>query len=176
MHHPSIHTHIYRALSVLKPHSDHLPECPFSPDLQEGFAPPEDDDLEEQAHLGQDEYWSPRFPSLPPENSIFSFLFLFDLISFLLCTLYKYSLLSLTCPPSVSSFSFWYVYLFPTPPLLSFHPLAIDTLHTVTLQHRSPLLSSTAAMSNISQLEQHEQLRINSGMEVCYGKRWILSL
>lgn len=34
------------------------------PDLQEGFAPPEEDDLDEQAHLGQDEYWSPRFP--PP--------------------------------------------------------------------------------------------------------------
>lgn len=44
--------------------------------------------------------------SLPPESSIFSFLFLFDLISFLICTLHKYSLLSPTRPPSASSCSF----------------------------------------------------------------------
>lgn len=31
---------------------------------QEGFAPPEDDDLDEQAHLDQDEYWT--FIFLPP--------------------------------------------------------------------------------------------------------------
>lgn len=56
-HAPPIHQHqIYRAQSLLKPYLHHLPGCPVLPDLQEGFAPPEDDDLEEQAHLGQDEY------------------------------------------------------------------------------------------------------------------------
>lgn len=54
MHHPSINSTFTELLSVLKPCVDHL--WPFLPDLQEGFAPPEDDDLEEQAHLGQDEY------------------------------------------------------------------------------------------------------------------------
>lgn len=56
-HASPIHQHqMYRALFVLKPYLDHLPECPFLNNLQEGFAPPEDEDLEEQAHLGQDEY------------------------------------------------------------------------------------------------------------------------
>lgn len=44
--------------------------------------------------------------SLPPENSIFSFLFLFDLICFLLCTLYKCSPLSPVHPLFASSVSF----------------------------------------------------------------------
>lgn len=37
--------------------------------MQEGFAAPEDEDIDEQAHLDQDEYWEiPSFPvpSLPP--------------------------------------------------------------------------------------------------------------
>lgn len=46
------------------------------------------------------------FASHPPENSIFLFLFIFDLICFLLCTLYKYSPFSPTHPPPASSFFF----------------------------------------------------------------------
>lgn len=42
--------------------------------------------------------------SHPPENSIFLFLFIFDLICFLLCTLYKYSPFPPTHPPPASSF------------------------------------------------------------------------
>lgn len=53
LHAPPI---IYRPPSARKPCLHHSPRRPFSSDLQEGFAPPEDDDLEEQAHLGQDEY------------------------------------------------------------------------------------------------------------------------
>lgn len=36
-------------------------------ELQEGFAAPEDEDIDEQAHLDQDEYWTlPSLPFSPP--------------------------------------------------------------------------------------------------------------
>lgn len=53
---PSRQHQLYGVLSLLKPYFHHLPDSLLLPDLQEGFAPPEEDDLEEQAHLGQDEY------------------------------------------------------------------------------------------------------------------------
>lgn len=39
--------------------------------MQEGFAAPEDEDIDEQAHLDQDEYWVPPSLPVPPSRPPF---------------------------------------------------------------------------------------------------------
>lgn len=82
--------------------------------FQEGFAPPEDEDLDEQAHLDQDEYWSVTFLTSNFTILPFLFLFLFFLPSFVFYSLHTYSPSSLLSVFLFLSSSL--VYMFVSPP------------------------------------------------------------
>lgn len=104
--------------------------------------------------------------ALPPSSHLhlpLPFLFSPSFVFYSLCTLYKYSPLSLL---SVCLFlSFSYVYLFVTSPHLPSGPLH-TTHHHLLLLPASTYTVTITVTYHISQLLQHEKRRTEPGMEV----------
>lgn len=124
----------------------------FSLAFQEGFAPPEDDDLDEQAHLDQDEYWTLRSPS--PSHRLLHLSFFF-LPSFIFCSARSRNTHHYPCSLSVSSsLSHMYICSQHFPPSTLWPSTYNKQLLYILL-----LPASTTVMYNISQLLQHEQRR-----------------